>query len=306
MAWIMDWATPEEIRLMTYCLNAGTRNTTASSLWENRSKGVFVPEAARSTRRYAEGIQPELLTSANALDAFESPRFRYGARTEAAVYVGDLLAEQVPSLASGEVELVAIARRPGVLTKAAIRARPSLAPPLTIGIGADHIAAVRDRLDGERIHVVRWQRSAAGYIAEALGLGEPPPMQLLPALCRARVLLGEIDVRGVAGWRDLNVVLASTLTGWRIRLEPVAATPAWARLAAALHSRRPLTATVIGGSEHGPRVDVFGLYASLSTAAPDPRPGQELAVRVLRLDADEGRIIVTDRSPAVQRRLPLT
>jgi hypothetical protein len=46
MAWIMDWATPEQIRLTTYCLNAGTRSTAASSLWENRAKVVFVPEAA--------------------------------------------------------------------------------------------------------------------------------------------------------------------------------------------------------------------------------------------------------------------
>ena len=49
-------------------------------------------------------------------------------------------------------------------------------------------------------------------------------MLLLPGIGHARVLLGEIDVRGIAGWRDVNVILASALTGWRIRLEPVAAT----------------------------------------------------------------------------------
>src|SRR5205823_12640124 len=179
-------------------------------------------------------------------------------------YVGDLLLEEVPELdpTRGTLDMVALARRPGVLTKVAVRARPGA--PVFTGVGADHLGRVRERLDGERIQVVAWQRSASVYIADALELGEVPPVVLLASIGHARVLLGEIDVRGIAGWRGLNVVLASALTGWRIRLEPIAGTAAWRRLHAAMLARRPVTATVVGRSERGPRVEVLGLYAVLS------------------------------------------
>jgi N utilization substance protein A len=236
----------------------------------------------------------------------EGQRFSFGARSEAAEFVGKLLRDEVPSLSSddAELEIVAIARRPGVLSKVAIRPRGPVAP-LIVGIGADHLARVSERLDGERIQVVRWQRSAGAYIADALGLGEVPPVLLLPGIGHARVLLGEIDVRGIAGWRDLNVILASALTGWRIRLEPVAATANWARLQAALESRRPVTGLVLGRTPRGIRVEVLGLYAVLSGGEKTPiRDDQEIEVRVTRMDPDEGRIFVSERLNS-RAQLPL-
>jgi len=215
------------------------------------------------------------------------------------MFVGELLRDEVPGLSSpsGELEIVAIARRPGVLSKVAIRPRRATLTPLLVGIGADHLARVSLQLDGERIHVVRWQRSASAYIADALGLGEIPPVVLLPGLGHARVLLGEIDVRGIAGWRGVNAILASALTGWRIRLEAVAATPAWASLEAAMLARRPVTGSVVRATERGSRVEVQGLYAVLSSShrALELVPGQEIQVRVTRMYPDEGRIFVSDR-----------
>jgi transcription antitermination factor NusA-like protein len=238
------------------------------------------------------------------------PRFAYGARSEAAVFVGDLLTEVVPGLArdSGTLDIVAIARRPGVLSKVAIRARQGAVTPIAVGIGADQVATVRDQLDGELIEIICWQRSASAYIAEALGLGpeQTPPVLLLPGPGHARVLLGEIDVRGLAGWRGLNTLLASALTGWRIRLEPVAATAAWQRLHAAMLGHRSVMGTVVGRTQRGLRVEVHGLYAVLGNPLAEPEPGQEIELRLTRMDADEGRIFVSDRRvPTRQLALPL-
>jgi transcription antitermination factor NusA-like protein len=216
--------------------------------------------------------------------------------------VGDLLSAEAPALRAGELEIVAIARRPGVLSKVAIRPRHGIAPAGAVGIGADHVARVRARLDGERIDVIAWQRSAPALIAAALGLSEIPPILLLPSIAHARVLLGEIDVRGIAGWRGLNTVLASALTGWRIRLEPVAATPAWRRLETAMAARRSVLGPIVGVTERGPRVDVLGLYAVMPGG--QSQAGQEVAVRVTRMDPDEGRIFVSERLVATGQ-LPL-
>jgi transcription antitermination factor NusA-like protein len=237
----------------------------------------------------------------------EGERFMFGARSEAAEFVGKLLRDEVPALASddAELEIVAIARRPGVLSKVAIRPR-GLVAPLIVGIGADHLARISEQLDGERIQVVRWQRAASAYIADALGLGEVPPVWLLPGIGHARVLLGEIDVRGIAGWRELNVILASALTGWRIRLEPVAATANWARLRAAMLARRPVTGHVLArAAERGTRVELQGLFAVLSGGEwPARTAGQEIEVRLTRMDPDEGRIFVSDRLNS-RAQLPL-
>jgi N utilization substance protein A len=250
--------------------------------------------------RYPLGILPNPHAAPLPLPRFDTEpieRFPYGARSEAAIFVGDLLCAEVPSLAAadGQLEIVAIARRPGVLSKVAIRPRTLGLTPVVTGIGADHLARVSQHLDGERIEVVRWQASASAYISDALGLGEVPPMLLLPWLRHARVLLGDIDVRGIAGWRGLNAILASALTGWRIRLEPVASTPAWARLHGAMLARRPVPATVLGVASRGIRVEVGGLNATLSTTSRTFVPADQVEVRITRMDPDEGRIFVSDR-----------
>ena len=175
-------------------------------------------------------------------------------------------------------------------------------------VPADPVARVREQLDGERIHIVAWQRSAQRLHRRRAGPGRRARRSCCClAFSHARVLLGEIDVRGIAGWRGLNTLLASALTGWRIRLEPVAATDAWRRLEAAMRARRPVSGQSWSDA-------ATGVCASRSSACMravwhrwrSERPGREIDVRVTRMDADEGRIFVSDRLAASgQLGLPL-
>jgi hypothetical protein len=121
-------------------------------------------------------------------------------------------------------------------------------------------------------------------------------MVLRPSIQHADVLLGEIDVRGMDGWRGLNRLLASALTGWRIHLNPIAASPAWAVLAAAHKERRPVRATVLGPSARGVRAEVHGLFGTLARES-QLAPGDEVEVLVSRLNPDEGRILLARRPP---------
>ena len=131
-------------------------------------------------------------------------------------------------------------------------------------------------------------------------------MLLLPGIGHARVLLGEIDLRGIAGWRGLNAVLASALD----RLaDSTRARRRDGRLAAPAgrHARASAGAgTVVGRTERGMRVEVLGLYAVLSGPRRDTARVEELDVRITRMDPDEGRIFVSDRLATTgQLRLPL-
>jgi len=230
-----------------------------------------------------------------------------------------------PALARGDLEIVAIARRPRVLTKVAVRRRPGVklaARPvsLVVGVGADYVNQVRAELGGERIEVFQWVGDPASYIASALGLGYLPPIEVFGVSRLANVLLGDIDVRGTRGRGNLNVLLASVLTGWRIRLREIASAPAWKELQRALDQRRSVPATVETRVPKGLAVSVYGLNALLPTgrvrgirrstpanivdAELRARLGHTAYVQVLRLDPDAGHIFVSEQEPA-GRQLPL-
>jgi transcription antitermination factor NusA-like protein len=249
----------------------------------------------------------------------------YGARSDESVLVGDLLMRHVPALARGDLEIVAIARHQGVLSKVAVRRRRGIrlsARPvsLVVGLGADYVNRVSAELGGERLHVLQWQGDPARYVADALGLGYLPPIELSPSTRLANVLLGDIDVRGVRGRQGINLLLASALTEWRIRLRQIARSPAWKSLEAAQAEQRSVPAVVQARVPKGLAISMYGLNGLLpigqvrgvrrSTPAETVDGllrqwlGHELRVDVLRLDADTGQIIVSERR-AGGRQLPL-
>ena len=83
----------------------------------------------------------------------QSPARPYGARSDQSVLVGDLLMHHVPAFARGDLEIVAIARRTGALSKVAVRRRAGArlaARPvsLMVGLGADYVRRVSADLGG--------------------------------------------------------------------------------------------------------------------------------------------------------------
>src|SRR5947209_2479093 len=242
----------------------------------------------------------------------------YGARSDQSVPVGDLLMRHVPALARGDLEIVAIARHQGLLSKVAVRRRRGMrlsARPvsLVVGLGADYVNRVSAELGGERLHVLQWQGDPARYVADALGLGYLPPIELSPSTRLANVLLGNIDVRGVRGRQGINLLLASALTEWRIRLRQIARSSAWKTVEAAHAERRSVPAMVQARVPKGLALSIYGLNGllpigqvrgvrrSTPTETVDSllreRLGHELRVDILRLDADTGQIIVSERVP---------
>jgi hypothetical protein len=145
-------------------------------------------------------------------------------------------------------------------------------------------------------------------------------MQLSPSARLANVLLGDIDVRGVRGRKGINLLLASALTGWRIRLREIARSPAWKALDVARLEHRSVLAGVQARVSKGLAVSIYGLNGLLPIGQVRgirretpveqvdqvlrARLGQELRVDVLRLDQDTGHIFVSERRPA-GRQLPL-
>jgi transcription antitermination factor NusA-like protein len=253
----------------------------------------------------------------------------YGARTAAAIFVGEVLARHVPELASGELEIAAIARRPGELSKVAVRRRLRLQPrtarpvPLVLGPAGERIRAIKRELPAtERVDIVQWHAEPLRYIAASLGLSYLPSALLYPIRHRADILLGEIDYPAARGRRAVNMLLTSALTSWQVRVKRISSSRNWYELEAALSATRTVRAEVVGLAPKGLRVQVYGLngllpFGQISGAKRNTPPQvvaakvqhrlrQELEVNVLRLDPDQGTIIVSERVPAGrQLRLPL-
>ena len=84
--------------------------------------------------------------------------------------VRQLLAREVPEIASGDVEIKAVSRRIGYRWKVALRTRNETVDPIAacVGVRGSRIKKVVDALQGERIDLVRWHDDIKTLIANSL------------------------------------------------------------------------------------------------------------------------------------------
>ncbi len=141
-------------------------------------------------------------------------------------------ADVVPEIASGAVELKAIARIPGVRSRIAVSSNDPQVDAVGVSTGkrvaasgpfafdSSRITTIADRLGGERLEVVRWSDNAHEMIANALvvALKRIEHMVLSCAEHRAVVTVKQDLVGYLEGPRGESLALASRLCGWDIEL----------------------------------------------------------------------------------------
>ena len=91
--------------------------------------------------------------------------------------VKKLFALEVPEIADGEVEIVAIAREAGHRTKIAVRShRPGVnAKGACIGPMGSRVRNVMNELHGEKIDIVDWSDDPAGFVGQRAVAGQGDP-----------------------------------------------------------------------------------------------------------------------------------
>ena len=133
--------------------------------------------------------------------------------------VRGLFALEVPEIADGSVEIVALAREAGHRTKIAVRS-------LVAGLGAkgacigpvgSRVRAVTTELHGEKIDIVDWSGDPARFVASALSPARVSSVTVVDLLQRsARVVVPDYQLSLAIGKEGQNARLAARLTGWRI------------------------------------------------------------------------------------------
>ena len=138
--------------------------------------------------------------------------------------IAQLFRKHVPEVATGVVELVAVARESGRLM-VAVRSHDSAIHPVTacVGVRGVHPKSISRELGGEKVSIVRWSESPESFILHALAPYGPaavptPKVTLDAAAHKARVEVSPETLTYFGGEDGTRLRLASRLVGWDIQL----------------------------------------------------------------------------------------
>ncbi|MCW2608158.1 MAG: transcription termination/antitermination protein NusA [Frankiales bacterium] len=137
--------------------------------------------------------------------------------------VRGLFASEVPEVADGSVEIVALAREAGHRTKMAVRTHVQGLNPKGACIGpmGSRVRAVTAELSGEKIDIVDWSDDPARFVANALSPATVSSVEVVDLASRsARVVVPDFQLSLAIGKEGQNARLAARLTGWRIDIRP--------------------------------------------------------------------------------------
>src|ERR1700751_714351 len=129
----------------------------------------------------------------------------------------------VPEIASGAVDIVAIAREAGHRTKIAVTSnQPGInAKGACIGPMGSRVRNVMTELHGEKIDIVDYSDDSAEFVANALSPARVARVDIVDAQARvAQVIVPDYQLSLAIGKEGQNARLAARLTGWRIDIRP--------------------------------------------------------------------------------------
>src|SRR6204780_4424630 len=137
--------------------------------------------------------------------------------------VKKLFALEVPEIASGAVEIAAIAREAGHRSKIAVISRqPGVnAKGACIGPMGSRVRNVMAELHGEKIDIVDYSPDPAAFVAHALSPARVSRVIVVDAAARvAQVIVPDYQLSLAIGKEGQNARLAARLTGWKIDIRP--------------------------------------------------------------------------------------
>lgn len=125
---------------------------------------------------------------------------------------------EVPEIASGVVEIKAIAREPGSRTKVAVMSHEGAIDPVgsLVGQKGVRVSTVINELGGEKIDVVEWSQEVVEYVAHSLSPAKVLDVEVNERRKEARVTVPDDQLSLAIGKGGQNVRLAAKLTGWKI------------------------------------------------------------------------------------------
>ncbi len=132
--------------------------------------------------------------------------------------IAKLFELEVPEIASGTVEIKAIAREAGSRSKIAVVSTEDGVDPIGSAVGqrGTRVQAVINELGGEKIDIIEWSENPSKFIANALAPAKVLNVEIIENQKITRVKVPEDQLSLAIGKKGQNVRLAARLTGWKI------------------------------------------------------------------------------------------
>ena len=180
-----------------------------------RTVGVLPPEEQLPQDRYNAGQRMKFLI----LAVEKNPKGPgvFLSRSHPRL-VKKLFEVEVPEIASGVVEIKAIAREPGSRSKIAVRSNESGVDPVgsLVGQKGVRVSTVIQELGGEKIDVIEWSENPKEFISHALSPAKVLEVTIDDHRREAYTIVPEEQLSLAIGKGGQNVRLAAKLTGWKI------------------------------------------------------------------------------------------
>ena len=140
-------------------------------------------------------------------------------------FIQELFKMESPEVASGTVEIKAIAREAGSRSKIAVVSRDEHIDPVgsMVGQRGVRVGTVMSELGGEKIDIIEWSADPKKFIEDALSPAKIISVSINEEEKKASVEVSEDQLSLAIGKGGQNVRLAAKLTGWRIDIRGTSA-----------------------------------------------------------------------------------
>ena len=186
----------------------------------NRATGIILPEEQIPGEFYKRGER----IRAYLYSVEETPR---GvnlklSRTHPQLIEG-LFAMEAPEIASGVVEIKAIAREAGSRSKIAVYSNDEHIDPVGSCVGQKgiRVTTVMSELNGEKIDIIPWSADPETYISSSLSPARVLNIKVVEDEHKATIEVTGDQLSLAIGKGGQNVRLAAKLTGWRIDIKGI-------------------------------------------------------------------------------------
>jgi len=136
-------------------------------------------------------------------------------------FIEKLFSIEAPEIASGVVEIKAIAREAGSRSKIAVHSNDEHIDPVgsCVGQRGTRVNTVTGELGGEKIDIIPWIEDAKQFVSNALSPAKVISIKIDEQEHKATIEVAEDQLSLAIGKGGQNVRLAAKLTGWRIDIK---------------------------------------------------------------------------------------
>jgi N utilization substance protein A len=133
-------------------------------------------------------------------------------------FLNKLYEMEVPEVAEGIVEIVAVAREPGIRAKIAVRSHDQKVDPVgtCVGVKGARVQNVIQELKGERQDIVVWSEDPVRFVCNALSPARVSKVIVDKSARNMDVVVADDQLSLAIGRKGQNVRLVAKLTGWKI------------------------------------------------------------------------------------------